>query len=713
MMSADERGDSKGELSEAAEAEAKKDAVSLINNCNYFQQFMDNLKLRGEVDMTGESLEAVQKLRSDMEGFLKVTEEGNRGEEEDGKWRLKENTKIIERNLGGILKSKDVKDICNQKKYEKFSDEASSSESSDTDTSTDSEEERRRRKKKKDKRNEGPRSRYDQYIREKDRKSTMRDNTVPDYFRRMDSRQVPQLEKYKEESGMSLIKYLDKFERYCEENFRGSEEFWASELESHLDGKILKTYLSLKDQDDSYYEIKHKLIEYYKEDSYQRKRRYKRQFQRAKPDPGESLYLFSIRLAKIFRLLYPKKYEKKTKKLLKQFKKVIPKADRESLEMQLRQYRMDGKKFNWESVQKYVKLMEWDRDVDTEESDREESRDKKEVVINLGRGRSDSRWNPSSRGGSYHGRGNGGNQRNDGARNGEGAYRGGRFSGNGEGMYRGGGFSGNRESRYRGGGFSGNGEGMYRGGGFSGNGEGMYRGDGFSGNGERMYRGCGFSGSGEGGYRGGYGSYRERGEGMYGIDGRDNFIGSNKPLVFNQREQSMCYYCRKFGHFAYECWKGLGLCLVCGVKGHFVSDCPRKRGRSQGRDVRNNSYFSNSGGRGTGRGGNSYRGRGGDSYRGRGGNSYRGRAASTPRQEVLRNDEGNGGDLRRGVNLGQRSTNWGMNAFNVQENHQNEGYSAEGAVGGVGNGYVGEVGSGAIGKDKRTEDKDQERSVFW
>lgn len=39
----------------------------------------------------------------------------------------------------------------------------------------------------------------------------------------------------------------------------------------------------------------------------------------------------------------------------------------------------------------------------------------------------------------------------------------------------------------------------------------------------------------------------------------------------------MCYYCKRFGHFARNCRKGLGLCLICGGKGHFVKDCPKKQ----------------------------------------------------------------------------------------------------------------------------------------
>ena len=65
-------------------------------------------------------------------------------------------------------------------------------------------------------------------------------------LKKIDSRQLPKLEKFSEESGQSLSTSLIKFENYCKENFRGPKDLWINELENHLKGRILDTFSSYK-----------------------------------------------------------------------------------------------------------------------------------------------------------------------------------------------------------------------------------------------------------------------------------------------------------------------------------------------------------------------------------------------------------------------------------------------------------------------------------
>ena len=44
---------------------------------------------------------------------------------------------------------------------------------------------------------------------------------LSEFVRRLDNRTVPDLECYKEDSGLSLKQYLTRFEEYCSAKFRG------------------------------------------------------------------------------------------------------------------------------------------------------------------------------------------------------------------------------------------------------------------------------------------------------------------------------------------------------------------------------------------------------------------------------------------------------------------------------------------------------------
>ena len=58
--------------------------------------------------------------------------------------------------------------------------------------------------------------------------------------------------------------YLNRFERYCEENLRGDRSFWIDELESRLTGETLNAFGAMKDVEDTYDKLKDKLIDWYK-----------------------------------------------------------------------------------------------------------------------------------------------------------------------------------------------------------------------------------------------------------------------------------------------------------------------------------------------------------------------------------------------------------------------------------------------------------------
>ena len=71
-------------------------------------------------------------------------------------------------------------------------------------------------------------------------------------MRRFDNRKVPQQEKFNENSGQDLTDYLQRFEKYCEENFKGDNTHWIGELERQLTGNMLTAFKSTRDVDNTY-----------------------------------------------------------------------------------------------------------------------------------------------------------------------------------------------------------------------------------------------------------------------------------------------------------------------------------------------------------------------------------------------------------------------------------------------------------------------------
>ena len=135
--------------------------------------------------------------------------------------------------------------------------------------------------------------------------------------RGLDYRQAPKMEKFKEESSGNIKSFFKKFEEYCRKNIREGRRFWINALEEHLEGKVADTFAQLRDEEDEYEEAKEKLIRWYKDSAESRRRSHNKKFRNAQPHEDESLYLFSIRLACMYKRAYPRHDVNKSKKLVK------------------------------------------------------------------------------------------------------------------------------------------------------------------------------------------------------------------------------------------------------------------------------------------------------------------------------------------------------------------------------------------------------------
>ena len=382
---------SEGKELEKAEQQHIDDGETknLVENCNYFSEFLHNLKERGESGLTNEASKVIRELQTNMLGFLKVStqlnndqdkitaidkpsierQSANENDDNMGKYNIKGNLKVKTNPLceKKVKSDEKLKKAFRNLKEDVSTDDSDSSASSENSTDESNSDDQRQSRSK-----------------EKRRSATKRSDSVVEILKQFDNRQVPKLEKFNEESGQSLNKYLDRFEHYCEQNLKGSEEFWLSELECHLEGKMLENFKLLRDYDDQYHDLKIKLLRFFKDSSKLRKKRFKKKFENARPKHKESLYSFSIRLESLYKSAYPGKQKdlQTSSKLLNQLKKAISKEARATLSNQILTCKLKGDKPTWKFIQQCIRL----KYLDDENSESEEEVDnRREVVINLGR----------------------------------------------------------------------------------------------------------------------------------------------------------------------------------------------------------------------------------------------------------------------------------------------------------------------------------------
>ena len=201
----------------------------------------------------------------------------------------------------------------------------------------------------------------------------------------VDYRETPKLETFREETGQDIEKYMVKFEDYCRQNFRGSKDFWLNILEEKLEGRMLESFKVLRDPNDDYHATIKTFLKWYKDSAEYRKRKYRKKFANARQKKEESLFMFSIRLTSLFKTAYPRHNENKSKTLMKQFKQVISRSARESINTQIIACKLKNQKPDWNFIQQCIRIRDLDEEIDLRSDSEGESRKTKEVFINVSR----------------------------------------------------------------------------------------------------------------------------------------------------------------------------------------------------------------------------------------------------------------------------------------------------------------------------------------
>lgn len=201
---------------------------------------------------------------------------------------------------------------------------------------------------------------------------------------RLDSRKVADLNKFSNDSTISLDNYLRKFETYCKRNFKGERDSWVAELERHLEGKTLNKFLAIRDND-SYDVTKKKLIEWYNDMKEIRQEDNKIKFRNATIDENEDMNSFGTRLERLFKLAYPLRNVNSNRGLQDKYISAIPKSFSDILEGKLMDRDISGQQVTWDMMMKCARV--YDLRCERRRARNETAKSTKDVVINITQGK--------------------------------------------------------------------------------------------------------------------------------------------------------------------------------------------------------------------------------------------------------------------------------------------------------------------------------------
>lgn len=360
-----------------------EEAESLEENWMFVKNFLDNIRGRGNDNLSERSSKVIETMRKEMKNFV-LTEQVTKTEDNLQDWRT----------TGAVPKSNYRKTMY-QHKIEGTNSERSSNSSLISKKKKKKKEERRMKlerastcESESSSPSATPKKKLRKRIVRDNRKSSSSDaspshGSIGKLLRHLDFRPVPQLDSFNENSGQTLFQYLEKFEYYCCQNYKGKKYLWINELERHLTGGVLEALKSLHQFDDDYSEVKEKLLSWYRDESEIRKTRARKKFESARPKPKESLYIFGNRLETLYKIAHPRNNHNSSSTLIQQFKTAVCKKMRDVISSQILNYKLKGKKLHWREVQQCARLFDLERSMERSDERSSEDEKPKDIVINL------------------------------------------------------------------------------------------------------------------------------------------------------------------------------------------------------------------------------------------------------------------------------------------------------------------------------------------
>lgn len=390
----------------------KEEDDAILENLNHFDQFLDTLQQKGTDDISLKHLDRIAKLKDKFVQVVAQTELRDKRDKLQCMVDLKRVLGLKELIVDKLDKDNSLKDSAKlsvraKKLSEKFlntdldsdtlsSNESSNSASFDLFGSGDSSDETessgsastKKKNKKKKSRKENKTHRLPKNVKTKDKKVDDDKQTglelLVSALSKLDGRKVPAQEKFDERTGQDLKRYLKKFESYCESNFRGDRDLWIGQLELHLTGKVLEALKAVRDVNDSYEIVRDKLLEWYGNMKDLRKKKNRSNYEKAQFVKGESLYLYSTRLERLYKVAHPSHNIKTSKSIQEKFQSSIPRSARTLLSSQIMSHKVNNRKITWKLIQQCARYYDLEKEKSHLDQRGANSESEEEIVINVG-----------------------------------------------------------------------------------------------------------------------------------------------------------------------------------------------------------------------------------------------------------------------------------------------------------------------------------------
>ena len=176
---------------------------------------------------------------------------------------------------------------------------------------------------------------------------------------KLDNRKVPRPEPFDPSAGRPFKKFLAGFESYCAQAFRAPRDSWIPELGRLLEGEAALAFTAYRSINDSYDDIRAKLLRWYRDGGQRRRYNTKKQFAKATRQLGEKLCYYAPRLQNLFELAYPAKSSQHSSILREKFMDTIPRQYRRQIKAAQQAYQISRKgKLKWTKILALVNEIE-------------------------------------------------------------------------------------------------------------------------------------------------------------------------------------------------------------------------------------------------------------------------------------------------------------------------------------------------------------------